>query len=118
MGCWVECTANAINTWGLGQVKFVQGGSATFYFPGMGSYVYTMKDVYYYGMRRAMADINGKKLVPGQLLETHDGRQGMVKALTDDKATVSFGYTGDTKIRQSDVMAQRMRVTLEVKSQR
>mmetsp|Transcript_109211 Transcript_109211/g.315567 ORF Transcript_109211/g.315567 Transcript_109211/m.315567 type:complete len:139 (+) Transcript_109211:76-492(+) len=82
VGNWVECTEHATNLTGLGKVKDVQDGTAVFEWPGLGSYVYGMKEIMYYGVRVAMADVVGRRLCPGDFVTSSDGRQGIVREVT------------------------------------
>lgn len=75
-------------------MKVLQDGMGTFYFPGVGNYVYGANDIYYYGMRRTMADVTGVKLTKDQFVRTKDGRQGIVQEVTDTNARIVFGGWG------------------------
>mmetsp|Transcript_31364 Transcript_31364/g.79297 ORF Transcript_31364/g.79297 Transcript_31364/m.79297 type:complete len:158 (-) Transcript_31364:162-635(-) len=93
-GCWVECTNGnfAENAQGYGRVQYILDDRVTFKWGLLGSYTYDEKDIRYYGIRKIIADKDGRKLKEEQLVETRDGAQGVVQQVSE--WAVTFTFTG------------------------
>lgn len=99
VGCWAECTSHNVASIVAsiaqvpGQVTAINTYQVTLDFPMWGTYNYSQNDTVYYGIRRIVVDAEGRKLKLDQLVETSDGREGLVIAVDDFTATFSFGKT-------------------------
>mmetsp|Transcript_98740 Transcript_98740/g.247446 ORF Transcript_98740/g.247446 Transcript_98740/m.247446 type:complete len:154 (-) Transcript_98740:108-569(-) len=116
-GSWVECTSNGtVDTrQGTGKIeRFRADDLAFFSWPGWGTYVYGEADILYYGMRKIMADREGKKLKTDQLVKTADGLEGVVADVGEYNVTFMFAakdWNGKRRTyRQADIEAYGIKV--------
>jgi len=96
-GDWVECTdkkGETTNAMTYGRVKWVHNGYVTFEW-SFGNYTYDERMIREWGIRKVYADKDGRKLKQDQIVETRDGREGIVASIGHRGVNIQMTSTRD-----------------------